>query len=61
MNYLWLNIKYEKLLMKVKHSQNRLYKLIVDGSRSVCLMKKIDEDSWLWLCKLGQVNLSHDS
>lgn len=42
--------------MKVKRSSNRLYKLIIEGRKPVCLMSKTEEESWLWHCRLGHVN-----
>ncbi|XP_074322818.1 uncharacterized protein LOC141659791 [Apium graveolens] len=54
---LWVNGKDGRLLVKVKHSRNRLYKMIIEGSKPACLMSKAEEDSLLWHCRLGHVNL----
>lgn len=45
-----------KLLMKVKRSVNRLYKIILEESKSVCLLTKEEESTWLWHARLGHVN-----
>lgn len=54
--YLWVYDKGEKLLMKVKRSCNRLYKILVETVDSKCLMSKTDEEAWLWHTRLGHVN-----
>ena len=54
--YLWVYDKKEKLLMKVKRSQNRLYKLIIESEIPKCLLSKTDEVSKLWHARLGHVN-----
>lgn len=54
--FLWVFDECEKLLMKVKRSQSRLYKLIIENSRPMCLMSKLDEVSKLWHNRLGHVN-----
>lgn len=54
--YLWVYGKSGKLLMKVKRSPNRLYKLIIETSKPTCLVLKTDELSWLWHSRLGHVN-----
>lgn len=48
--------KSGKLLMKVKRSLNRLYKLVVAENKSVCLLTKAEETTWLWHSRLGHVN-----
>lgn len=40
--YMWVFDKDERLLMKVKRSQNRLYKLIIETENYRCLMSKED-------------------
>ena len=54
--YLWVSEKSGKLLMKVQRSSNRLYKLIVESDRDMCLLTKKEEVSWLWHSRLGHVN-----
>ncbi|XP_074361102.1 uncharacterized protein LOC141701320 [Apium graveolens] len=54
--YLWVYDKLGKLLMKVKRSPNRLYKLIIETSKPACLVLKSDKLSWLWHSRLGYVN-----
>lgn len=46
----------EKLLMKVKRSPNRLYKMIIETTKATCLMAKSDDLGWLWHSRLGHVN-----
>lgn len=53
---MWVFDKEGKLLMKVRRSANRLYKLIIKPVDSVCLLSKVDEDSKLWHARLGHVN-----
>ena len=54
--YLWVYDRNRKLVMKVKRSFNRLYKIIIDNNDAGCLMSKSDENSWLWHARLGHVN-----
>ena len=56
--YLWVHDKQGKLLMKVKRTANRLYKINIEESRSTCLLTKAEENSWLWHSRLGHVNFS---
>lgn len=42
--------------MKVKRLINRLYKIILEGSETKCLLGKSDESAWLWHSRLGHVN-----
>ncbi|XP_074363311.1 uncharacterized protein LOC141703780 [Apium graveolens] len=53
---LWVHDKQGKLLMKVKRSVNRLYKVILKHKEKMCLLSKTDEDAWLWHARLGHVN-----
>lgn len=55
-DFLWDYDKQERLLMKVKRSSIRLYKLIIESSRHVCLLSKAEEVSKLWHARLGHVN-----
>ena len=54
--YLWVFEEKGKLLMKVKRSQNRLYKLIAETVKSGCLLSKTEKESRLWHTRLGHVN-----
>lgn len=54
--YMWIFNKNEKILMKVKKSQNRLYKLIIETKDSKCLITKVDQMSRLWHSRMGHVN-----
>lgn len=53
---LWVYDTQDKLLMKVKRSKNRLYKLIINTVKSECLLSKQEEESKLWHMRLGHVN-----
>lgn len=44
------------LLMKVKRSINRLYKLIIYSAEDKCLMVNCESESWLWHSRLYHVN-----
>lgn len=54
--YLWVYDEAGRLLIKVKRSNNRLYKIILEESRDMCLLSKVEEESWLWHVRLGHVN-----
>lgn len=53
---LWVHDKQGKLLMNVKRSMNRLYKIVLEHSETSCLLSKADENAWLWHSSLGHVN-----
>lgn len=53
--YLWIYDKEWKLLMKVKRSINRLYKINIESSKFDCLLLKSNMSSWLWHLRLGHV------
>ena len=54
--YLWVYDECEKLVMKVKRSGNRLYKILLENNNDTCLLTKVDEEAWLWHSRLGHVN-----
>lgn len=54
--YLWVFEEHGKLLIKVKRSPNRLYKLLTEIVKPTCLLSKIEEVSKLWHTRLGHVN-----
>lgn len=54
--FLWVFNQRERLLMKVKRSENRLYIMVIETSNKECLMTKEDEASKLWHVRLGHVN-----
>lgn len=54
--FLWIYDKQETLLMKVRRSSNRLYKLIIDSNKQTCLLSKDEEVSKLWHARLSHVN-----
>lgn len=55
-NHLWVYEEQGNLLMKVKRSSNRLYKLLIDNVEAECLFSKSEEVSLLWHARLGHVN-----
>lgn len=55
-DYLWIYDEQDQLLMKVKRSHNRLYKIVIETSKHECLLSKTDELSQLWHRRLGHVN-----
>lgn len=54
--YLWAYDENGVLLMKVKRSSNRLYKIALEESQQMCLLTKTEEISWTWHARLGHVN-----
>lgn len=46
----------ERLLMNVRRSANRMYKLNIENRKSVCLLSKLDEVTKLWHLRLGHAN-----
>lgn len=54
--YLWVFEEQGKLLIKVKRSPNRLYKLLAEIVKPTCLLSKTEEVSKLWHTRLGHVN-----
>lgn len=42
--------------MKIKQYANRLYKIIIESCKPMCLMSKTEDSSWLWHKRLGHVN-----
>lgn len=54
--YLWIYNEKNVLIMKVKRSMNRLYKVVIKDTRGTCLLTKADEMTWLWHSRLGHVN-----
>ena len=54
--FLWVYDKLDRLLMKVRRSANRLYKIIIEEDKNMCLLSKSEESSWLWHSRLGHVN-----
>ena len=55
-DYLRIFDKQQRLLMKVKRSNNRLYKIILESGGSKCLLTKMEELTWMWHSRLGHVN-----
>ncbi|KAL4383663.1 hypothetical protein GQ457_15G023980 [Hibiscus cannabinus] len=51
--------KSGKLLMPVKRTQNRLYKITLKTPKQVCLLTSLEDPTWLWHARLGHVNF-HD-
>lgn len=55
-DYLWVYEEHGRLLMKVKRTENRLYKISLEESMPNCLLTKSEEDTWLWHARLGHLN-----
>lgn len=45
-----------KLIMKVKRSLNRLYRIDLNPIEPVCFLTSISDEAWLWHGWLGHVN-----
>lgn len=54
--FMWVYDEEGKLLMKVKRSPNRLYKLIIENDKLECFMTSAEENSKMWHARLGHVN-----
>ena len=54
-DYLTLHDKDGKLITKDKRSMNRLYKVLMDGSKSKCLQNEILSESDRWHARLGHI------
>ena len=44
------------LLMKVKRSHNRLYRILLETNQPTSLLTKLADLAWLWHARLGHVN-----
>lgn len=53
---MWVYDSQDTLFMKVKRSQNRLYKIIINTTQPVCLLSKQVDESKLWHVRMGHVN-----
>lgn len=56
--HLWVYDERGRLLMNVKRTANRLYKIILECNKPNCLMSVTKESSWLWHLRLGHVNFN---
>lgn len=45
-----------QLIMKVKRTKNRLYRLELKIATPLCLLANLEEPAWLWHARLGHVN-----
>ncbi|XP_074561659.1 uncharacterized protein LOC141817951 [Curcuma longa] len=45
-----------KLLMRVKRTQNRLYKITLKTFKQVCLIASLEDPTWLWHARFGHVD-----
>ncbi|KAL8110234.1 hypothetical protein AgCh_026086 [Apium graveolens] len=55
-DWLWVYDTQDILLMKVRKSPNRLYKILLNSPKDLCLLSKKEEMSSLWHNRLGHVN-----
>nr|KAJ0217724.1 hypothetical protein LSAT_V11C300103190 [Lactuca sativa] len=56
--FLWVKDLKGKLLMKVRRSSNRLYKIELQETKGICLTAEIDDQSCLWHKRMGHVNFN---
>ncbi|XP_074326585.1 uncharacterized protein LOC141664527 [Apium graveolens] len=56
--FLWVYDAQWRLVMKVKMTVNRLYKIILETSMGNCFMSKLEEMAWRWHSRLGHVNFA---
>lgn len=54
-DYLYVYEEQRRLLMKVKRTENLLYKISLKESSPMCLQSKTEENTWLWHARLGHV------
>ncbi|KAL8091057.1 hypothetical protein AgCh_040237 [Apium graveolens] len=54
--YLWVRGEQKELIMKVKRSNNRLYKIILQNFEQKCLLAEGCDVNYLWHSRLGHVN-----
>lgn len=54
--FLWVYDTNGSLLMKVKRTPNRLYKIIIDNHVNECLLTSAEECARLWHTRLGHIN-----
>ena len=54
--FLWVYDTKGNLLMKVRRSPNRLYKVELEEIRSMCLGVQISDPTWLWHVRMGHIN-----
>jgi hypothetical protein len=55
-DYFSMHDSQGKLLMKVKRTLNRPYKIKLKAGRPVCLQSHMEQLGWLWHARLGHVN-----
>ncbi|GJV25710.1 zinc finger, CCHC-type containing protein [Tanacetum coccineum] len=55
-NILLLYGQDQKLLMRVKRSRNRLYKINLKVGMPKCLLANLENHAWLWHARLGHLN-----
>ncbi|KAJ0532260.1 putative RNA-directed DNA polymerase [Helianthus annuus] len=60
---IWLHEEYlrvydeqKRLLMKVRRSTNRLYKIELTVARPACLATSLVDEAWIWHARLGHAN-----
>ncbi|KAI3779099.1 hypothetical protein L2E82_08597 [Cichorium intybus] len=56
--FLWVRDVTRKLLMKVRRSPNRLYKIELEEVNSMCLTARIRDPTWLWHMRMGHINFN---
>lgn len=56
--FLWIHDDKNRLLMKVKQSKNRLYKILLNEVDSQCLLEEATNQTWCWHARKGHVNFT---
>lgn len=65
-DFLWIRDNHGNLLIKVKRTAKRLYKINIESVESgemggcdpICMLSKVEKVSWLWHSRLGHVNFA---
>ncbi|KAI3523596.1 hypothetical protein L1887_01838 [Cichorium endivia] len=56
--FLWVHDAAGKLLMKVRRSPNRLYKIELEDIRFMCLTARVSDPTWVWHARMGHINFN---
>ena len=54
--YLWVYDVSGMLMLKVKRSSNRLYRIVIEDAPAPCFLSKGEDETRLWHARLGHVN-----
>ncbi|XP_023767725.1 uncharacterized protein LOC111916312 [Lactuca sativa] len=56
--FIWVHDSIGELLMKVRRSANKLYKIELEEDTAVCFVAEVDDPTRLWLKHLGHINFN---